>query len=403
MACEDNNIKRLDFREAASKNRKDPFGEVCDMLIKSDTISPKYDLILIDEGQDFTPPFYQLCYKLSKNRKIVWAYDDFQNIFDVDIQDEKLTFGSENGEPSVDFDSSDNSNQDIVLKKCYRTPRIQLIAAFSLGLGIYNDKVLQCIDSKQLWESLGFEVLKGNCVTGDSMEIIRPENNTPQISNKIFKYSSFQTISCHDIVHECMEIAKCITRDVTEENLLPTDICVICLDKKNVHEYFDKIEGYLMRDDIRCFNLLNVVNSNISFTRDGCVTLTTVNKAKGNEKGAVYICGVDYVFSNANNVVLRNMLFTSMTRTKGWLTLTGSGDDFEKCLQEINRLRDNEFKLRFCQPSKEETKTIESNSRKQESAFGSIQQQIDLLKKSGLSIEDIKNRFSRMLDSNHES
>jgi superfamily I DNA and RNA helicase len=200
-----------------------------------------------------------------------------------------------------------------------------------------------------------------------------------------------------------MEIAKCITRDVTEENLLPTDICVICLDKKNVHEYFDKIEGYLMRDDIRCFNLLNVVNSNISFTRDGCVTLTTVNKAKGNEKGAVYICGVDYVFSNANNVVLRNMLFTSMTRTKGWLTLTGSGDDFEKCLQEINRLRDNEFKLRFCQPSKEETKTIESNSRKQESAFGSIQQQIDLLKKSGLSIEDIKNRFSRMLDSNHES
>lgn len=47
----------------------------------------------MDEGQDFTAPFYQLCYKLSKNKKIVWAYDDFQNIFDVKIQDERETFG----------------------------------------------------------------------------------------------------------------------------------------------------------------------------------------------------------------------------------------------------------------------------------------------------------------------
>lgn len=47
----------------------DPFGAVCNLLMGQNSIVPQYDLILIDEGQDFTPPFYQLCYKLSKREK----------------------------------------------------------------------------------------------------------------------------------------------------------------------------------------------------------------------------------------------------------------------------------------------------------------------------------------------
>lgn len=88
-------------------------------------------MLLVDEGQDFTAPFYQLCYKLSNNKKIVWAYDDFQNIFDVKIQDERETFGKNaDGKYNVDFGRDKCANQDIVLKKCYRTPRYSLIAAF---------------------------------------------------------------------------------------------------------------------------------------------------------------------------------------------------------------------------------------------------------------------------------
>ena len=67
-------------------------------------LKPKYDLTLIDEGQDFPNSFYRLCYKLSVNKKIVWAYDDFQNIFDVNLQDEKETFGKdENGNYYVEW------------------------------------------------------------------------------------------------------------------------------------------------------------------------------------------------------------------------------------------------------------------------------------------------------------
>lgn len=52
-----------------------------------------------------------------QNEKIVWAYDDFQNIFNVKIQDERATFGkNENGKYNVDFDRDNLPNQDIVLK-----------------------------------------------------------------------------------------------------------------------------------------------------------------------------------------------------------------------------------------------------------------------------------------------
>lgn len=398
MACRDNGSHILNFAEAVRINAKDPLGGICSVLMRTTDIKPKYDLVLIDEGQDFTPPFYQLCYKLSRNKKIVWAYDDFQNIFDVKIQDERDTFGKdENGQYFVDFDRDKLSDQDIVLKKCYRTPRLSLIAAFSLGLGIYNSKVLQRLDTNEYWESLGFEVKKGNCQTGDKMLVERPKENTPSYSNEKFTHGSIRYRCFSNMNDECRVLAQNISYNITEENLRPDDICVICLDRKNVSSYFAKIEGYLRLNDIDSFNLITTYGSNLSFTRDNSVTLATVNKAKGNEKGSVYICGADYVFSNPNNVVLRDALFTAMTRTKGWLTLTGCTKDFNLCIDELTKLVSHHFDLYFEQPSKEETKTIESHSREQTSIFADFGKNIERLKKTGMSEEDIIKQLHRML------
>lgn len=399
MACQDNSGTILNFSNAISINREDPLGGICTHLMKEVVIKPKYDLILIDEGQDFTSPFYQLCYRLSHNKKkIVWAYDDFQNIFDVKIQNERETFGKDdNGNYLVDFEKTKLSNQDIVLKKCYRTPRLQLIAAFSLGLGIYNSKILQRLDSNDYWQSLGFNVLQGNCHTGDDMIIERPEENTPSYSNENFKNGSILYNRFQNFEQECSSIAKDITKDITEENLRPEDICVICLDRKNVSSYFLKIERYLLRNGIGTFNLLSTYSGNLSFTKENCVTLTTVNKAKGNEKGSVYICGTDYIFSNPNNVVLRDILFTAMTRTKGWLSISGCTEDFERCISEMMQLKSKAFKLCFKQPSQLETKTIESHSRIQTSIFEGIGKNFEKLKKTGLTEKDIIKQIKRLL------
>lgn len=402
LACQSVNAAPLNLSQAYAVDRHDPFGGICKQLISNYAVEPLYDLILIDEGQDFTPPFYQLCYKLSKNKRIVWAYDDFQNIFDIDIQNERETFGKTDGVYNVDFSNSSVLHSDIVLSKCYRTPRVALIAAFSLGLGIYNSRVLQRLSSNELWKSLGFEVAKGNCQSGDEMIVTRPEVNTPSYSNSEFKVGSVKWRYFKDIYDECAWIASQVASDVTVEDLLPTDICIICLDRKSVKTYFDLISSLLDNKGLNCFNHLNTPNENISFVSEGCVTLSTINKAKGNEAAAVYVCGTDHIFANPNNVVLRDSLFTAMTRTKGWLTLTGCSDAFVQCKNELEALVNNKLELHFIQPSEEETKTIEGNSRQENKAIDSIDKNVEVLKKLGKSDEEILKEVQRLLGIKNE-
>ena len=393
--CISNGYSTMTFTEA-KKHSSDAFAYICNDLCKK-SINKEYDLILIDEGQDFPSDFYRLCYKLCRTRRICWAYDDFQNIFDVEIQNEQDTFGTdEKGNPYIDFGVG-NSLQDQVLKKCYRTPRYSLIYAFALGLGVYNDKVLQRLESNKQWESLGFKVEKGDSSTGSKMIISRPEENTPAYSNKEFTKDSIKKNKFTSIEQECENISKEIARCIQEQGLLPTDICVICIDSQRIGDYFTKISKGLRQYGLAPFNLLNAPYNNISFFREGYITLSSVNKAKGNECGVVFICGVDSVFKNPNNVVMRDKLFTSMTRTKGWLYLSGCGDEMDSFLEEFKRIEENDYKLEFIQPDKAETKNIENVSRVTDAAEHHIYEQIRKLKESGLQTEEIQKIINDLL------
>lgn len=386
-ACVDNHITPQTLQEARGHG-KEPFAYICEELIKNN-IEPKYDLILIDEGQDFPVEFYRLCYKLCLSKRICWAYDDFQNIFEIDIQDEHKTFGfDDNGKPLVDL-GVNGELQDQVLEKCYRTPRYVLISAFALGLGIYYNKVLQRLDTVQLWNSLGFKVESGTCATGSQMVISRPEENTPSYSNAQFKNTAINFKKCKNIEEECLYIAKEITNCINIDGLLPTDICVICLDMKYIEEYFSGIRKQLSINSINVFDLNQAPYANTAFFRDGYVTLSTVNKAKGNECGVVFICGIDAVFKMPDNVVMRDKLFTSMTRTKGWLYLSGCGEGMDKFLHEEKKLKENNYKLIFKQPDKSDTKNIENVSRERQVLDKSMLQLLDKFKGTGMTEEEI--------------
>lgn len=396
-ACSDNGYVPISFREASMKvGKKNAFSYVCSNLLNKE-LQPEYDLILIDEGQDFPKEFYRLCYKLCKTNRICWAYDEFQNIFDTTIQNERETFGyDEEGKPYVDFGDNYNGVQDIALKKCYRTPRISLISAFSLGLGIYNKKVLQRLESNQQWEALGFEVKAGESKTGNKMVINRPEANTPSYSNERFQSDSFRSYKFGSFHDECRAIANMIENYINKEECLPTDICVICIDRKNVGSYLNLISILLENKNIPSYMLLD--SSTTVFFKEGHVTLSTVNKAKGNECGVVIICGVDAVFDIPNNVVMRDMLFTSMTRTKGWLTLTGCTDSMDLLTAEYNALKDNNYELHFVQPAKQDTKNIINVSRAASRFEENFLENLDKLRKSGIGEEEIKRMLKQLLD-----
>jgi superfamily I DNA and RNA helicase len=393
--CAENGIQAIKLLEARAMQPKDPFDYVCEKIEPFD-LKLKYDLTLIDEGQDFPTHFYRLCRKITKENRIVWAYDDFQNIFDVTIQDERETFGKDkDGNYYVDFSKNENNLQDIPLERCYRNPRISLITAFSLGLGIYNDKVLQRLENNKHWEDLGFEVEKGDSNDGAKMLISRPEINSPIELNEFFSDDAIQIQTFNNIEEECNFVSSQIIMDIKEQKLLPDDICVISLDSKAVSAYFNRIEETLVKNGIQVFNLLNASSNNIYFNLKNNVTLSTLNKAKGNETGMVYIVGADSVFNNKDYIIDRNKLFTAITRSKGWVYITGY-PQAQICANEMLKLKENNYKLSFIQPSKAQTKTILRGMTKRESFISDVSKKIESFSKvSGLTPKEIIELLSK--------
>ena len=69
--------------------------------------------------------------------------------------------------------------------------------------------------------------------------------------------------------------------------------------------------------------------------------------------------------------------------------LSGVGDKMEVCMKEIQALIDNKMKLKFVQPSKETTKTIESSSRKEAGLMDKMQSLLKEFKEMGYDQEMI--------------
>jgi superfamily I DNA and RNA helicase len=145
----------------------------------------------------------------------------------------------------------------------------------------------------------------------------------------------------------------------------------------------------LERLDIQVFNLLEAPSNNTFFSVENQVTLSTINKAKGNEMGMVYVLGVDSIFWKKDFIKDRNKLFTAITRSKGWVSITGL-NQAGLCKNEMLKLRSKDYKLDFIQPSKKDTKTILRGMTEQQSFLNDVSKRIEsFAKNSGFSQEEI--------------
>ena len=73
----------------------------------------------------------------------------------------------------------------------------------------------------------------------------------------------------------------------------------------------------------------------------------------------VYVVGVDALFISTPGVRERNILFTAMTRAKGWVRVSGIGDEAKRCQEEIALALKNFPFLRFEYPSSEQLKIMQ--------------------------------------------
>jgi superfamily I DNA and RNA helicase len=359
-ACEDAGVPPLNFNEAQGQPLT-PFDYVCRNLLDSGKVKQKYDYVLMDEAQDEPRSFFRLCFELTKggprDRNVVWAYDELQNIINVRTASPERAFGKgEDGEALVSLDRAGDTYgspgaHDIVLHKCYRNPREILICAHALGFGIYSELMVQMLENKEHWEDVGYVVERGDCLPGQQTVITRPTVNSPlSISHNQDPEEIVSWYVAENLYTEVGWVVEEIRALVKDEGLRPDDIMVIALNDRNARAYFNEIAKGLEEHHIFTNNVLADVYNAPQFQVDSEVTLSTVYRAKGNEASVVFSLGIDALYGDRKLKRARNKIFTAFTRAKGWLRISGVGPGAQFYMDEVAQALARSPRLEFAYP-----------------------------------------------------
>ena len=351
-ACEQHGVRALSFRQAAAQSPGDSFDYACNTLMQSTSIQPVFDFVFVDEGQDFPMSFLRLCHSLAAEGKFVLAYDELQSLFATTSPSTAEIFGEDqNGHALAQFD------EDIVLHKCYRNPREIIVIAHALGFGVYGDKIVQILENKDHWEDIGYELVSGELKPGEVVELSRPEKHSLTVISDCSGLEEIVKGVAFDEWDEEIEFVVNGIKEDIEDGLRPEDVLVISVDDRSAKKYLRDVERGLKAHGIKCNNLTADSFGVQDFAKAKRVTLSTVYKAKGNEAFMVYVMGVDQVMSGVN-VRKRNMLFTAMTRAKGWVRISGMRKGAKRFCKELKIAKEKFPKIVFTYPSEEELKVM---------------------------------------------
>ena len=346
--CRHHNVTPSTFsdkRNEALLKKTSVFDVVCTELKQNYSLNPIYDFMFIDEGQDFPASFIDLCRQISEKGRIVWAYDELQNIFNIKTPTQEEVFGrNKDGSPIAEI------FEDVVLYKSYRNPREILTTAHALGFGIYSDKIVQMFEDKEHWEDTGYKVLEGTCKPGEITVVERPEETGTRTISSNFSFD--QIVQCKGfgtVDDEIAFVVEEIKKDISS-GLRPDDIVISIVDDRNAKKYANELEKLLTKNGIAANNTHQDSFGIVDFYIEGEVTISTVHKAKGNEAYKVYVIGVDAIFGYPD-IISRNRIFTAITRAKAWVTITGVGHLANKCFEEIEIVAKHFPTLKFVYPS----------------------------------------------------
>ncbi len=360
--CVENAINYYDFNTAKLKYNNDSmFGDVCKEAVKATTnkSTELYDVILVDEAQDFPSDFLRLCYAFLKQpKRLVYAYDELQSLNGLSVLPPDELFGTnEDGDPRVTLVNDDATlpKQDIILEKCYRNSRPLLATAHSLGFGLKRDKgLVQFFDNDSLWEDVGYTVFDGKLEGGSEVILKRTPETSPRFLedhtpiNELIQFNEFASQRDMDDFL-CQEIINNIEND----ELRHEDIVVINPDPLSTQKKVGYARDKLLQAGINSV-IAGVTTSRDKFSQSGSVTFTGIYRAKGNEAGMVYIINAQDCFDSwsQNQVALiRNRLFTAITRSKAWVRVYGHGPQMSNLINEWNKLVADDFALRFTYPT----------------------------------------------------
>jgi len=214
------------------------------------------------------------------------------------------------------------------------------MTAHALGMGLKRDGgPVQMITRQDGWENLGYNIDGDFRKIGSEAVLTRPPENSPHpLQNE---YPPEEHISHRSFASKADEIewvVEQLRRDIFENGLDPEDLLVIPLSgqrrngRSNREFCRSELEHALNEFDIE----LNAAwpsggsspaDDEKEFEQPGEVTLSGINRAKGNEAASVYVMGTDSTTEETwrgSELHRRNELFVALTRSRAWCTVTGT-------------------------------------------------------------------------------
>ncbi|EAZ90387.1 pentapeptide repeat-containing protein [Crocosphaera chwakensis] len=385
--CQVTGVVPLGVDQTTFQEPSEALGEVCFNLLNQIAIPQIFDAILIDEGQDFMvknwlyqgkQPFYWLAYQAlrpvdtvnTQQKRLIWTYDELQSLGNLKVPNSSEIFGEKFG--NIVTGKYDNGiNKTEIMSCCYRTPHLIIIAAHAMVMGwLRSQGILTGIADKKDWKKLGYEI-EGELKEGQNITITRPLENSPHPLPKAWKKSLIDFNKYLSRQQEISALFQNIHSNLRRDGLRPSqEILVLVLG--NYFESFrlqQTIANFLIRQGIdiyipgskTCNNLSQENDNNPNqFWYEGGVTISRIHRTKGQEADMVYIVGLDQIAKVENNLLFRNQLFVAMTRSRGWLTISGIGNySLYQELENVLKQKDK-FTLTYSHPQQREIMITEA-------------------------------------------
>lgn len=424
--CSKNGIEPMDFTAAERLfGRESAFSGACRSALESvRTATSGYDVILVDEAQDLPSEFLRLCYEfLGDSKRLVYAYDELQNLSGTPLPSPTEIFGKdEHDRPRVTFDRNDQKpgrRTDVVLEKCYRNSAPVLVSAHAVGFGVYRRvpdgtyPLVQIFDDHRLWGEIGYRLEAGATEPGERVVLSRTKESSPEFLekhsdiNELIEHWSFHSKEAQDD----WAVAQ-IQKNLASDELRYRDLIVINPDPVSTRKNMSEIRAKLAELGIRSHVAGVDTSTDVFFERHhDSVTFSGVFRAKGNEAGMVYVLNAQEGLGNTTNLALvRNRLFTAITRSKAWVRVAGVGPLMNDLSAELQRVRDEKFRLDFEYPTDDQKRRMRLLHREVNTAQGrlitdqrnSARELLEKLESGDLSVVDlddqVRNRLREILE-----
>lgn len=318
----------------------------CEELLATGRVKPAFDAILIDEGQDFLPAFYQLARAaLRPPHRLIWAYDEAQSLDHLHVPDAETLFGRDaDGKLQVDLAGQYPGGiwKSRVMRKCYRTPSRILMPAHAFGMGLLRPNgPVSLITTKAGWEDIGYQVESGSFeAAGREVVITRPQAHCPHPLDGLQK-DWIVLMKPESRAEELEGCALTISR-LQASGVELDEMLVVAL-------------GTYYQDDLKVLaaklaalgveaHMADEQNAS-AFRKPGAVTLSGIHRAKGHEAPFVFVLRLDQLARREGDVAARNQIFVALTRSRGLCRLSGTVPaaaalfaELEQVLEAGNRL-----------------------------------------------------------------